>query len=80
MDESGVPRSAIWVTTKLWPNGRNRSEVVNALDASLARLKLTYVDLYLIHSPNDKSMRMQQWIGMQGKYSSTTIYLCDYRS
>ena len=47
--ESGIPRSEIFVTTKLWPTDFLAPEA--AFDASLARLGLEYVDLYLIHWP-----------------------------
>ncbi|MFF7501241.1 aldo/keto reductase [Streptomyces lavendulae] len=51
---SGVPRGELFVTTKLW-NDRdetwNRDNVLRAFDASLDRLGLDHVDLYLIHWP-----------------------------
>jgi methylglyoxal/glyoxal reductase len=46
---SGVPREDVWVTTKLWPLDFFR--VGAACDASLRRLGLDYVDLYLVHFP-----------------------------
>jgi 2,5-diketo-D-gluconate reductase A len=52
---SGIDRSDLYVTTKLW-NNRHES-AAEAFDESLARLGLDYVDLYLIHWPapaNDK--------------------------
>jgi diketogulonate reductase-like aldo/keto reductase len=47
--ESGIARSEVFVTTKLWPTDGFRVEA--AFDASLARLGLDYVDLYLVHFP-----------------------------
>jgi diketogulonate reductase-like aldo/keto reductase len=47
--QSGLARSEIFVTTKLWPT--NFFRVETAFSASLKRLGLSYVDLYLIHWP-----------------------------
>ncbi|MEV8531932.1 aldo/keto reductase [Streptomyces sp. NPDC051211] len=51
---SGLPREELFVTTKLW-NGPsetwNRDNVLREFDASLEKLGLDYVDLYLIHWP-----------------------------
>lgn len=47
--DSGVPRSEIYVTTKLWNADHKRAAA--ALDTSLQKLGLEYVDLYLIHWP-----------------------------
>jgi diketogulonate reductase-like aldo/keto reductase len=46
--ESGVPREEIFVTTKFFPR---RHDPVAELEASLRRLGLDYVDLYIIHWP-----------------------------
>lgn len=46
-----VPRSDLFVTTKLWNDKRSYDAALTAFDESLKRLKLDYVDLYLIHWP-----------------------------
>ncbi|MCA6090829.1 aldo/keto reductase [Streptomyces sp. SCA3-4] len=51
---SGIPREELFVTTKLWNSAAEtwtRESVLREFDASLARLGLDYVDLYLIHWP-----------------------------
>jgi len=48
---SGVPRAEVFVTTKLWNDDQGFDQTLHAFDASLARLGLDYVDLYLIHWP-----------------------------
>lgn len=49
--ESGVDRKDIFVTTKLWVQDAGYENTQKAIDASLARLGLDYIDLYLIHQP-----------------------------
>ena len=48
---SGLPREEIFVTTKLWNDDQGEGKAADTLDASLERLGLDYVDLYLIHWP-----------------------------
>lgn len=51
LQESGIARDELFVTTKLWNNDQGYDEALRAFDASLDRLGLEYVDLYLIHWP-----------------------------
>lgn len=48
---SGIPREEIVVTTKLWNDAHGYDEALRAFDASLKRLRLDEVDLYLVHWP-----------------------------
>ncbi len=48
---SGIPREEVFVTTKLWNSDQGYDSTLRAFDASLAKLGLEYVDLYLIHWP-----------------------------
>ncbi|MFM0192534.1 aldo/keto reductase [Paraburkholderia strydomiana] len=47
----GIAREDIFVTTKLWNSNHRPERVKPAFDASLERLRLDYLDLYLIHTP-----------------------------
>jgi alcohol dehydrogenase (NADP+) len=47
----GIARENIFVTTKLWNTNHRPERVEPAFKASLERLKLDYLDLYLIHTP-----------------------------
>jgi diketogulonate reductase-like aldo/keto reductase len=48
---SALPREDLFVTTKLWNADQGYDSTLRAFDASLAKLGLDYVDLYLIHWP-----------------------------
>ncbi|MFD4722887.1 aldo/keto reductase [Streptomyces sp. NPDC058423] len=48
---AGIPREELFVTTKLWNGDQGYDSTLRAFDASLSRLGLDYVDLYLIHWP-----------------------------
>ena len=50
-DAGTVRREDLFVTTKLWNNNHRPERVGPALEASLRRLQLDYVDAYLIHTP-----------------------------
>ena len=48
---SGVPRNELFITSKLWVQDAGYERTQQAIDASLRRLHLDYLDLYLIHQP-----------------------------
>ena len=65
---AALPREDLFVTTKLWPGNpawgqaaKDKTAVAAALDASLEKLGLEYVDLYLIHAPFAGEKRLEQW-------------------
>src|SRR5579862_3541539 len=47
----GVPRDQLFITTKLWVQDASYEGAKRAVDHSLKRLQLDYLDLYLIHQP-----------------------------
>lgn len=49
--QSGLDRSEVFVTTKVWNDDQGYDQTLRAFDASAKRLDLDYVDLYLIHWP-----------------------------
>jgi 2,5-diketo-D-gluconate reductase B len=51
---SGVGRSDVWLTTKVWPDDLAPERVRASLERSLRELGTDYVDLYMIHWPNPR--------------------------
>jgi 2,5-diketo-D-gluconate reductase B len=54
---SGIPRNDLHVTTKVWHENLAPDAIRRAFDASLNKLKLDHVDLYLVHWPS-KDMKL----------------------
>ena len=55
IQESGVPRNELFVTTKIWTENLSKEKLIPSLKESLEKLRTGYVDLTLVHwpSPND---------------------------
>lgn len=49
--ESGVPRSEVWITSKLWPTEYGEGKTAEAIDKMLKRLDTDYIDLLYVHQP-----------------------------
>ncbi len=63
---SSVPREDVFVTTKLWNADHGHDQALAAVDASLQRLGVDYVDLYLIHWPlQDRDRLLRTWDAME---------------
>ena len=57
---SGVPREEVFITTKVWNADHGYEAALRAGEASLRRLGIGYIDLYLIHWPVPK-LRGETW-------------------
>lgn len=57
IQDSGIAREDIFVTTKLWNDAHSYDKAKAAIATSLKKLNLHYVDLYLIHWPNPIAFR-----------------------
>lgn len=62
--ESGIQRSEIFVTTKLWNSDHGYDKTVEAFIKSNDKLGLDYVDLYLVHWPVE-NVRLETWLAME---------------
>lgn len=51
ISQSGIKRSEIFITTKLWVQDHGYDNTLRAFDTSMKKLKLDVLDLYLIHKP-----------------------------
>ncbi|MGH3545776.1 MAG: aldo/keto reductase [Mycobacteriales bacterium] len=63
---SGIDREDLFITTKLWNSEQGTDSALAAFDASLAKLGLDYVDLYLIHWPvASKDRYVETWRALE---------------
>lgn len=49
--DSGIDRSEIWITSKLWPNEYGEGTTLKAIDRMCGRLGVDYIDLVYFHQP-----------------------------
>ena len=74
LEAAGLNREDLFITTKLWMTDYGRENVQSAYEASLKRLGLDYVDLYLIHWPGqDKDLITETWKAMENLYNEGKI-------
>jgi 2,5-diketo-D-gluconate reductase A len=64
--QSGIARDEIYVTTKIWHDRHGYEESLVAVDESLDRLNIEYVDMLLIHWPAPAQDKfVETWAGLQ---------------
>jgi diketogulonate reductase-like aldo/keto reductase len=67
--QSGVPRAEIFVTSKVWNRDQGYDQALAAFEASLDRLEMDYVDLYLVHWPVEDKFK-ETWRALETIYDS----------
>ena len=67
LKDTDIPREEIFLTTKVWNNEQGYKNTLNAFEKSLKRLKIDYVDLYLIHWPVS-GLRNKTWKALEKIY------------
>ncbi|QBO36466.1 aldo/keto reductase [Periweissella cryptocerci] len=78
--DSGIPRAEIFVTTKLGSKAHGYQAAKDALNESLTKLGLDYVDLYLVHWPEPLAIRdhweqanADMWRSLEEEYHAGKI-------
>ncbi len=63
--DSGVPRTEIFVTTKLWVTNFGYQRALKSIAASLKKLQTSYIDLLLLHAPGKPHLRRETWKALE---------------
>ncbi len=78
--ESSVPREEIFITSKVWNTDQGYDTTLGAFDASLNRLGMDYLDLYLIHWPipagyeeDYRKLNRETWKAMERLYKEGQV-------
>ena len=71
IQQSGVPREELFITTKLWIQSKGYEHTLQSFEQSLKRLQLDYLDLYLIHQPYGDVYG--EWCAMEELYEQGKI-------
>ena len=71
---SGLDRQELFVTTKIWKDDHGYDRALEAIDESLARLNIDYIDMLLIHWPSPKINKfVDTWAAFQKAQESGKI-------
>lgn len=72
--ESGITRDELFITSKVWNSDQGFEETLAAYDASLEKLGLEYLDLYLIHWPAPANGRfIETWKALEKLYADGRV-------
>ena len=79
---SGLDRDEVYVTTKVWNNDQGYDKTMAAFDASMAKLGLDRLDLYLIHWPTPaRELYVDTWKALRALREDgrvTSIGVCNF--
>jgi len=77
---SGMAREDIFITTKVWNSERGYDKALSAFDASMQKLGLDYLDLYLIHWPATEkhsakwqALNRETWRALERLYAEKRV-------
>ncbi|WP_037319555.1 aldo/keto reductase [Amycolatopsis orientalis] len=72
--ESGIARDDLFITTKLWNSEQGYDSTLKAFDASMAKLGLERLDLYLIHWPTpERDLFLDTWKAFEKLYADGRV-------
>ena len=69
--ESGIPREELFITSKVWNSDQGYETTLQAFEATLERLGMEYLDLYLIHWP--KALNRETWRALEALYKEKRV-------
>lgn len=72
LKETGLKREDLFVTSKIWNAGLNKEQALKSFEESLKKLKLDYLDLFLIHWPGKESFK-ESWTALEELYKAGKI-------
>jgi 2,5-diketo-D-gluconate reductase B len=78
---SGIPRDELFVTTKVWHENLTPAGLHRSFDASLERLRLDRVDLYMIHWPSknmDLGKVLESMLELRDQGLTDAIGVCNF--
>lgn len=70
---SGIARENLFITTKVWNSNQREGTIREALEESLRKLNLGYIDLYLIHWPVREKKYVETWLELEKLYAEGKI-------
>ncbi|NQD39450.1 aldo/keto reductase [Glutamicibacter halophytocola] len=72
--QSGIAREELFITSKIWIADMGYEQTLEAFEASLQRLGLDYLDLFLIHWPApEKDLYVETWKALEKLYADKKI-------
>ncbi len=66
--KSGIPRSEVFITSKVWNSDQGYQTTFDAFEESIERLDTEYIDLYLIHWPKGE-LSVETWKALEAIYA-----------
>lgn len=82
IEEMNIKRDEIFITSKVWNDDRGYDKTIKSFEKSIKKLKLNYIDLYLIHWPADinkypdwEDINKSTWRALVDLYKSKKIKL-----